>query len=88
MIRRPPRSTPKPSSAASDVYKRQNYYFESALSPYVVMVDLNKIDFAPGSGVRSVALEGEEGFKLQGEINNAFKPTQPIAYLAPEKKGA
>jgi hypothetical protein len=35
-----------------------------------------------------VALEGEEGFKLQGEINNAFKPTQPIAYLAPEKKGA
>ena len=26
MIRRPPRSTPKPSSAASDVYKRQPYY--------------------------------------------------------------
>ena len=25
MIRRPPRSTPKPSSAASDVYKRQAY---------------------------------------------------------------
>ena len=25
MIRRPPRSTPKPSSAASDVYKRQTY---------------------------------------------------------------
>ena len=25
MIRRPPRSTPKPSSAASDVYKRQEY---------------------------------------------------------------
>ena len=25
MIRRPPRSTPKPSSAASDVYKRQNH---------------------------------------------------------------
>ena len=24
MIRRPPRSTPKPSSAASDVYKRQD----------------------------------------------------------------
>ena len=26
MIRRPPRSTPKPSSAASDVYKRQQLY--------------------------------------------------------------
>jgi hypothetical protein len=38
--------------------------------------------------VRSVALEGEEGFKLQGEINSAFKPTQPIAYLAPQSKGS
>ena len=27
MIRRPPRSTPKPSSAASDVYKRQAFFF-------------------------------------------------------------
>jgi len=26
MIRRPPRSTPKPSSAASDVYKRQDNF--------------------------------------------------------------
>ncbi len=34
-------------------HTRKNYYFESALSPYVVMVDLNKIDFAKGSGVRS-----------------------------------
>ena len=48
------------------------------------MVDLNKIDFAQGSGVRSLALEGEEGFKVQGEINAAFKPAQPISYLAPE----
>ncbi len=64
-------------------HKRMNYYFESALSPFVVMVDLNKIDFAAGSGIRSVALEGEEGFKLQGEINDAFTPAEPIAYLAP-----
>ena len=27
MIRRPPRSTPKPSSAASDVYKRQGHIY-------------------------------------------------------------
>ena len=33
MIRRPPRSTQSPSSAASDVYKRQGY----------TMADLNKI---------------------------------------------
>ena len=33
MIRRPPRSTPKPSSAASDVYKRQVHFLEY-LSPF------------------------------------------------------
>ena len=32
MIRRPPRSTPKPSSAASDVYKRQEGGFRIRLS--------------------------------------------------------
>ena len=46
------------------------------------MVDLNKIDFAPGSGVRSLALEGDEGLKLQGEINAAFYTAQPINYMA------
>jgi hypothetical protein len=39
-----------------------------------------------GSRRRRLALEREEGFKLQCEINSAFKPTQPIAFLAPEKK--
>lgn len=64
-------------------HTRKHYYFESALSPFVVMVDLNKLDFSPGSGVRSIALEGEAGFALQGEISTAFKPNDPIAYLAP-----
>ena len=35
MIRRPPRSTPKPSSAASDVYKRQVYGGTSRTDPMV-----------------------------------------------------
>ena len=29
MIRRPPRSTQKPSSAASDVYKRQEQFYQA-----------------------------------------------------------
>ena len=33
MIRRPPRSTPKPSSAASDVYKRQVLEMEHLVAP-------------------------------------------------------
>jgi hypothetical protein len=47
------------------------------------MADLNKLDFSPGSGVRSVSLEGPQGFSLVGEINAAFKPAKQIEYLAP-----
>lgn len=62
---------------------RRIYYFESALSPYVVGVDLTRIDFAPGSGIRSVALEGEKACRLSGDISGELKPAAPIAYLAP-----
>lgn len=64
-------------------HTRRQYYFESALSPNIVKVDLSKLDLSPGSGIRSVALEGTEGFALIGEINAAFKPAAPITYLAP-----
>jgi penicillin V acylase-like amidase (Ntn superfamily) len=64
-------------------HTRKQYYFESALSPYIVMVDLNKLDLSPGSGIRSVALEGPQGFALVGEINGAFKAAKQIEYLAP-----
>lgn len=64
-------------------HTRKIYYFESSLSPSVVAVDLTGIDFSPKSGIRSVALEGEAGYRLQGNINDAFKPAKPIVYLAP-----
>ena len=38
MIRRPPRSTPLYSSAASDVYKRQSYYSESAAQHHALFL--------------------------------------------------
>jgi len=38
MIRRPPRSTPKPSSAASDVYKRQVVEVNLVMKRYHVNV--------------------------------------------------
>ena len=58
---------------------RKVYYFESALSPDIVWVNLNEIDFSPGSGVRAVP----EGFALMGKINGAFKPADNITYLKP-----
>ena len=62
---------------------RRVYYFESALSPYVVGLDLAKIDFAPGSGIRSVALEGEKARGLAGDIGDELKPAQPMPASLP-----
>ena len=64
-------------------HSRRIYYFESALSPNVVWVNLNEVDFSPGSGIRAVTLEGPEGFALMGKINAAFKPAENINYLMP-----
>ena len=57
------------------------YYFESALSPNIVWVNLNNINFAPGSGVRAVAVE--ENYSIIGNIDKALKPAAPIRFLAP-----
>ena len=57
------------------------YYFESALSPNIVWVNLNNINFAPGSGVRSVAVE--ENYSIIGNIDKELKPSAPIRFLAP-----
>jgi len=67
-------------------HTRKIYYFESALSASIVSVDLKQIDFAPGSSVRNVALEGEAGHQLQGNINSQFKPAPHISYLSPVTK--
>jgi choloylglycine hydrolase len=57
------------------------YYFESALSPNIVWVNLNNINFNPGSGVRAVAVE--ENYSIIGNLDNALKPAEPIKFLAP-----
>jgi len=57
------------------------YYFESALSPNIIWTNLTKIDFSPGSGVRSLLIEGN--YELIGNVNAALRPSQPISFLAP-----
>ena len=57
------------------------YYFESALSPDIVWVNLNKINLGPGSGIRAVAVE--DNYSIIGSIDNALASAAPIAYLAP-----
>ena len=62
---------------------RRAYFFESTLSPSLVWVELARLDLSAGSGIRSVAVEGEAGYRLIGAIEGEFRPAAPIAYLTP-----
>lgn len=62
---------------------RKVYYFESSLSPFVVAVDLKKIDFASTKELRRVALEGDQAYLRSGDITDQFQPAEPINYIAP-----
>ena len=62
------------------------YYFESALSPNIVWVNLNNVNLGPGSGVRAVKVE--ENYSIIGNIDNQLAPAAPISYLAPTAANA
>jgi choloylglycine hydrolase len=57
------------------------YYFESALSPNIVWVNLNNVNLGPGSGIRAVKVE--ENYSISGNIDKALAPAAPISYLKP-----
>jgi penicillin V acylase-like amidase (Ntn superfamily) len=62
--------------------KNKVYYFDSALSPQMVWVNLNQIDFRPGSGIRAIAIESN--LDLQGNLTRQLKPAEAIRFLAPK----
>ncbi len=59
----------------------RRYYFESALSPNLVWVDVARLDFAPGSGVRALKVEGND--EVLGNVTTRFQAAEPIQFLAP-----
>jgi penicillin V acylase-like amidase (Ntn superfamily) len=61
--------------------KNQIYYFDSALSPQMVWVNLRQLDFKPGSGIRAIAIESNDA--IQGDITSQLKPAPAIQFLAP-----
>ena len=61
--------------------KNLRYYFESTLSPTIVWVDLNKLNFESNSGIRSVRIEGNDD--IIGDVTREMKPAKPISFLAP-----
>ena len=68
MIRRPPRSTRKESSAASDVYKRQKGY------GFIEREDKEKDVFVHSSAITEAGLGSlNEGDELTFEVENGEK---------------
>lgn len=55
------------------------YYFESVLTPNVFWVDLKKIDFGEGTGVKKLDLSNNETYS--GETSGDFKPAQPFKFI-------
>lgn len=62
--------------------KNKVYSFDSALSPQMVWVNLNQIDFRPGSGIRAIQIEGNDA--VQGNVNAQLRPAAAITFLAPK----
>ena len=57
------------------------YYFESAISPNVYWVDIDKLDLAVGSAPTKLDLK--EHPILAGEVSDAFVAAEPFKWLAP-----
>jgi choloylglycine hydrolase len=62
--------------------KRRLYFFESALTPNVFWVDLNKLDFSESAGkVLKLDLGPNQTHIYSGMANDAFKGAKPFKFL-------
>ncbi|MBP6018943.1 MAG: linear amide C-N hydrolase [Burkholderiaceae bacterium] len=62
--------------------KRKLYFFESALTPNVFWVDLEKLDFSEKTGkVMTLDLGPDQERIYSGMANDKFKETQPFKFL-------
>jgi choloylglycine hydrolase len=69
-------------------HKNMVYYFESAYSPYLLAVNLAKLDFSQGAPTRKLNLTEKssllvDGNFVSGEVSRYFAPAQPFRFLAP-----
>ncbi|MEO6792876.1 MAG: linear amide C-N hydrolase [Mycobacterium sp.] len=62
-------------------HTRKLYFFESALTPNVFWVDLNKLDFAEGAPVRKLDLGSNESNTFAGDSSANFVTAEPFAFL-------
>jgi choloylglycine hydrolase len=78
-------TTPDKPNIASTIWrtvadqKQRVYYYESTFSPGAVWVKLADLDFAPGSGVRKLQLDGEPD--RAGNQTREVRPAKPFTFL-------
>jgi penicillin V acylase-like amidase (Ntn superfamily) len=58
----------------------KRYYFESAFSPSIFWVDLDKLKLEQGSKPGRLDLSGRP--ILSGEVSDKFAPAEPFKFLA------
>lgn len=62
-------------------HKSLQYFFESAVSPNIFWVDLNKIDFAPrGNNASKLDLGPNQSTIYSGQASEHFKPATPFEF--------
>lgn len=62
-------------------HTRKLYFFESALTPNVFWVDLNKLEFGEGAPVRKLDLGANESNTFAGESSADFVAAEPFIFL-------
>jgi len=60
------------------------YFYESTMSPNIIWVRMDGLDFATQAGVRRLAVNGSED--LVGDCSGGFKPSKPFSVLSPDLK--
>lgn len=60
------------------------YYYESTMSPNIIWVRLDKLDFTPQAGVRRLVVGGPED--LVGDCSTGFKQSKLFDVLKPDMK--
>ena len=57
----------------------KTYYFDSAVSPSVFWIDLNKVDLQPGA--KAMTLKVSKDNPLAGEVSSQFEEAERFEFL-------
>jgi len=62
--------------------KRKIYFFESTLSPNIIWVSFDKLDFKQGAAVKKLHLVGN--YEMTGDVSGEFVESKPFIFTGPD----